>query len=1210
MRFRQTLSVIARGAAALWAVTLLSFAPAADANAAESLKGVALVIGNGRYAKLPKLANPANDAAAIKTLLDALGFDTQIVGDRDAAALKADLDGFAAKAAAADVAVLYYAGHGIEAGGENFLVPVDADPASLDAASERLVPLSGILDRLQTTVPIAIVMLDACRNNPFPPGATVRLAAGDAPVPIGTAGLGETRSAAPLQPAEDGKTENVGTVIAFAAEPGKPALDGSGANSPYAAAILRHLSAMEGAEFGIVMRMIAEEVYLETDGKQRPWMNESLRRLIYFGRAPTHPTGPEGEMLTERRELLVTIADLDSFDREQVERVADQADVALDAVYAMAEVLDRKNPTDPVRNEKLLAEGAERLKAYQAKPAPSGIDAELDRLIALASDAVAEGLFDSAASLSERAKARARELLDKPPADSPVGIKQRAQLALVFAGSGEIYRLAFAFDKSAADFAEGARIAREAADQADAAKLPERRDYRGLSLQLNYTELLALIDLGYYSGDSDALRRAADRAGAMADSWPADARVYVNSLPADGHARIMRFRASILLTLSERSGDAADLNEAIAIYRAAIAATPRGENPAEWARGMDGLGVALTDLAERESGTGRYHEAIATLQAALEERPRATKPLTWAETTTNLGNALQGLGTREEGTATLANAVDTYRSVLEVHARDRSPLEWATGQNNLGAALSVLGAREEGEERLAESLAAHKAALEVFSRERMPAIWAATMYNLAATQKAIGQKDGGTDALEEAAATFRASLDAQSKDDDPLLWARTQGGLGGALLVAASRGEGTSGLEDAAKAFEAGLGVLDRERHRMLWASLRGDLGWTQSLLGERRNDRVTLRQAAKSIQAALEAAGRDDGADRWALMQNVLGTTLLRLTMISNDEKELTEAIAAFRAALEVRSQARGQRDWATSRNNLANALQLLAGRKQNVEGLAEAVAAYRDALIEFTRETNARQWSLIQNNIGIALRTLAEPDKNIALLKEGVAAFRAALEERTPASNASAWATTTEDLARTLYLIGVWSDDTPALEEAVDLFAPALELLDPEANRDTWLDGQFRLGDALLILGEPAQDAGMLRRSADAFGAFVETAKPDYSAYHWVVAANGRAYTLITAYRLDGDLARLPEAVEWARKAVVAATKASDHENAAYSADTLCDGLIELGTHERDRAMAEEAVQACEWALTVMETAKMEDVIPITTKNLERARELLAQL
>ena len=75
---------------------------------------------------------------------------------------------FLEDAEGADVALLYYAGHGIEAGGENFLVPVDADLSALDAARDRLVPLAAFVDRLRATVPVAIVMLDACRDNPFP----------------------------------------------------------------------------------------------------------------------------------------------------------------------------------------------------------------------------------------------------------------------------------------------------------------------------------------------------------------------------------------------------------------------------------------------------------------------------------------------------------------------------------------------------------------------------------------------------------------------------------------------------------------------------------------------------------------------------------------------------------------------------------------------------------------------------------------------------------------------------------------------------------------------------------------------------------------------------------------------------------------------------------------------------------------------------------
>ncbi|MGE3876128.1 MAG: caspase domain-containing protein, partial [Parvibaculaceae bacterium] len=170
-------------------------APAQDKQA---LRGVAMVVGNSAYKHLLALANPANDARAVEMLLSALGFQTELASDRDARRLQRDLDIFVEDAAGADVAILYFAGHGIEAGGENFLVPVDADLSALDAASERLIPLSKYVRELQKTVPVTIVLLDACRTNPFPADPMVRLNAGIAPVAMAAGGLGESRSATPL----------------------------------------------------------------------------------------------------------------------------------------------------------------------------------------------------------------------------------------------------------------------------------------------------------------------------------------------------------------------------------------------------------------------------------------------------------------------------------------------------------------------------------------------------------------------------------------------------------------------------------------------------------------------------------------------------------------------------------------------------------------------------------------------------------------------------------------------------------------------------------------------------------------------------------------------------------------------------------------------------------------------------------------------------
>src|SRR4029079_4472412 len=117
--------------------------------------------------------------------------------------------------------------------------------------------------------------------------------------------LGMPKGATLIEPGT--QADSLGIVIGYAAEPGHAALDGeAGGNSPYAAALIRHLSAIKGAEFGTVMRMVGDEMYLKTQGRERPCMNESLRRLLYFGAAPEEPKGDDALITGERRQLLLT----------------------------------------------------------------------------------------------------------------------------------------------------------------------------------------------------------------------------------------------------------------------------------------------------------------------------------------------------------------------------------------------------------------------------------------------------------------------------------------------------------------------------------------------------------------------------------------------------------------------------------------------------------------------------------------------------------------------------------------------------------------------------------------------------------------------------------------------------------------------------------------------------------------------------------------
>ncbi len=152
-------------AAALAVLALLAFS--ARAEDPPSLKGVALVIGQSKYEHIAPLANPANDARDMAKLLTDMGFDARSVSDRDARKLSRDLERFVEDAEGADVAFIYYSGHGIESGGENWLVPVDADVSSLSNAAEALVPVSAVMDELKKEGD-PVVILDEALDNAAP----------------------------------------------------------------------------------------------------------------------------------------------------------------------------------------------------------------------------------------------------------------------------------------------------------------------------------------------------------------------------------------------------------------------------------------------------------------------------------------------------------------------------------------------------------------------------------------------------------------------------------------------------------------------------------------------------------------------------------------------------------------------------------------------------------------------------------------------------------------------------------------------------------------------------------------------------------------------------------------------------------------------------------------------------------------------------------
>ena len=220
---------------------------------------VALVIGNGRYQHATILANPANDAADVSSSLRKLGFEVVEGRDLNKRAMEDKVREFGRKLDGAKLALFFYAGHGLQVGGRNYLIPVDGKLERQGDLSFETIDVSQVLAQMESELRVNLVFLDACRDNPL----TRSLARA-----LGTRSSAVGQGLASIQSA-------VGTMIAYATQPDAVALDGTGRNSPFTTALLKHINT-RGLEIGSLMRRVRAEVVQATSGKQVPWDHSSL----------------------------------------------------------------------------------------------------------------------------------------------------------------------------------------------------------------------------------------------------------------------------------------------------------------------------------------------------------------------------------------------------------------------------------------------------------------------------------------------------------------------------------------------------------------------------------------------------------------------------------------------------------------------------------------------------------------------------------------------------------------------------------------------------------------------------------------------------------------------------------------------------------------------------------------------------------------------
>jgi invasion protein IalB len=275
---------------------------------ANAEKRVALVIGNGAYVKVPRLPNPVNDSTAMAGLLRKAGFDVvEEKSDLRADAMRGALRDFSEQVRDADIAVVFYAGHGMEMNGVNYLIPVDAALARDVDVEDEAVSLDRVIRTIEPARRLQLVIFDSCRDNPFL--RSMRRTVISRSVRSGHGDIDE-------------KTLPPNTLIAFAQKAGATAEDGTDSNSPYTTALLKHLPT-PGLDVELALRRVRDEVLQATHNRQEPFKYGSLGGaelpLVPAAAAPP-PTSPP--TTAPARQKLSEVA-------EAWDRVKDSTNIAI-----------------------------------------------------------------------------------------------------------------------------------------------------------------------------------------------------------------------------------------------------------------------------------------------------------------------------------------------------------------------------------------------------------------------------------------------------------------------------------------------------------------------------------------------------------------------------------------------------------------------------------------------------------------------------------------------------------------------------------------------------------------------------------------------------------------------------------------------------------------------------------------------------------------
>jgi tetratricopeptide (TPR) repeat protein len=865
---------------------------------AEAPKRVALVIGNATYQSLAPLGNPRLDAERLAALLDANGFDVvrcdgQHPGcfDLDRDSLEDTLEVFRKKADGADLALAFYAGHGMEGRDGNVLAPIDME---ISDCAERTLRKAVALDQLFKAMAGAhskIVILDACRNDPL------------ARCPVRGS---RAMSFAPLT-----VPESESYLLVSSTKPGQFALDGpTGAHSPYARALLQWLEKAPEVNFQDVLSYVAKEVIEDTARANATQVPEMLQR----GMAPTGCLKGEGCVGDVRAAALSR--EVETL-RQEHARDQELATIARD--YLAAAEKDRRPLSEEEKRQELqkLKQVSDfMLEAEKGRGRPFSNEEraqELQRLVEAGRALVALNTRGELAL--ERLKAGDETEAKRLFAEAVAAHKQAALAAQT---------------RTADENREAAKALRHLAAIAKPKNVAEAADIYKEATRLDPADAQTWIDYG----------RTAGLAGRSGEATAAFEQADLKA--RESNDLLVRYRAA--LGLGNTTYSQADRAAEERHYRAALALAQEGakaspDDPA-WRQALSVAHCRIGSMLFRQKS---LPAAIESYQAcrAIAETLASTNPdnsemqqdLAWAHSDIAWAR-------REQGD--LVGALASYQAALDVAERQRDDSSWWVQIGMLHGSMSWV---QEAQGNPAGALASIQTAVDFVERiaktDPSNAGWQSVLAAVHDRKGSLLQTQGDAPG---ALASYQSARAVRERliNIDPAnpFYQKTLGDTHRTIGIALSRqGDHAGALLSFQQALAVDQRLLASDTTNANW---HADLAFTQRLIGEQLVARGDLPGALASYRAAIASSGKTDPSndvEQWGLAVTHSG-----LGGILEKQGDLTGALASYRAMRSVgEHMIRLKPENASYQNNLALAHNLIAAVLKKQGNLADALVDYR---------------------------------------------------------------------------------------------------------------------------------------------------------------------------------------------------------------------------------------------------------------------------